>query len=242
MAHVSTGNRGAGFHLPDGEPENLYERFPWLYAFCRDHLFRNDTEKIVAALWPGTVPAEGSSLLDLGCGPGFYARRLAGRFEPLRVTGVDRSARQLRRARSLATALRLGNCSFEEGDVRALAWPTGSVDALVASRLFMVLSEPEQTVAEMYRVLKPGGRCFIAEPRSALRASVPLQAMRLLATLADFGGERGRRYRELGGVSVLDVGGFRALIQSQPWSAARHWQDTWYQYALCEKDPGRDDT
>jgi SAM-dependent methyltransferase len=106
----------------------------------------------------------------------------------------------------------------------------------------MVLSEPEQAVAEMHRVLKPGGRCFIAEPRSALRASVPLQAMRLLATLADFGGERGRRYRELGGVSVLDVGGFRALIQSQPWSAARHWQDTWYQYALCEKDPGRDDT
>jgi len=127
MAHVSTGNRGAGFHLPDGEPENLYERFPWLYAFCRDHLFRNDTEKIVAALWPGTVPAEGSSLLDLGCGTGFYARRLAGRFEPLRVTGVDRSARQLRRARSLAAARRLGNCSFEEGDVRALAWPTGSV-------------------------------------------------------------------------------------------------------------------
>ena len=241
MTQASAENEGRGIS-PVEEPESLFERFPWLYAICRDHLFRDDTKRISSALWPVGVPAKGSSLSELGCGPAFYARHLAARFGHLRVTGVDRSGRQLRRARTHALARRLSNCTFEQGDVRALAWPTGSVDALVASRLFMVLSEPERAVAEMYRVLKPGARCFIAEPRSALRASVPLQAMRLLATLADFGGERGRSYREPGGASVLDVGGFRSLIKTQPWSAARHWRDTWYQYALCEKGPERDGT
>lgn len=233
MAQASTPN-GGGFLPAGGEPESLYERFPWLYAFCRDHLFRDDTDKISTALWPAGSPPAESSLLELGCGPGFYARRLAARYDHLHVTGIDRSGRQLRRARSLAAVRRLRNCAFEEGDALDLDRPDGSVDSIVVSRLLLVLPERERVLAEMHRVLGPGGRCFIAEPRSAWRAAAPLGALRLISRLdAVRGNPRG--YREPGRISVLDTGGFKVLVGSQPWSTVNHWQDTWYQYAVCEK-------
>ena len=90
-------------------PESLFDRFPWLYAFCRDHLFRDDTGRIAASLWAAGVPPAGNRLLELGCGPGFYARRLGETFGHLEVTGVDRSELQLGRARMLAAAGSLGS-------------------------------------------------------------------------------------------------------------------------------------
>jgi arsenite methyltransferase len=230
MPRTSTQDREV--RPPCGEPESLYERFPWLYAFCRDHLFRDDTEKIAASLWPAGGPSEGECLLELGCGPGFYARRLAVRFEHLQVTGIDRSGRQLLRAR--AASHRLRNCTFEEGDALALDRPTSSVDAIVVSRLFIVLAKGDRGIEEIHRVLRPGGRCFVAEPRSAIRAAVPLYALRLRARLSEVYGDPGS-YKEPGEISVMTPGEFAALIGSQAWAATQRWQDTWYQYAVCEK-------
>jgi arsenite methyltransferase len=234
MSRISTQNGGGRFLSTDDELESLYERYPWLYAFCRDHLFRDDTEKIATALWPTGDPSEEESLLELGCGPGFYARRLAARFEHLQVTGIDRSGRQLLRARMLASAFRLHNCAFEEGDVLSLDRQTSSVDAVVVSRLFIVLSERDKAIEEIHRVLKPGGRCFVAEPRSAIRAAVPLHALRLRARLSELYGSTGI-FREPGKISVMTSGEFGTLIGSQPWAGMRRWQDTWCQYAVCEK-------
>ena len=214
------------------EPESLFDRFSWLYAFCREHLFRDDTDQISTGLWPAGAPEPESLLVELGCGPGFYARRLAERFARLRVVGVDRSDRQLQRARSRAAARGLGNCRFERGDVLALRQPTATVDALVASRLFTVVPARQDVLAEAHRVLRPGGRCFIAEPRSALRATVPLLAMWLLAGLVAPGS-----YREPSRASVLGIDQFGHLIQSQPWRHAWLWHDNRYHYAVCEKAP-----
>jgi len=220
------------------EPPSLFDCYPWLYAFCRERLFRDDTERIVDALWPSGGPDAGSRLLELGCGPGFYARNLAAGVAHLRVTGLDRSRRQLSRARLRTVADHLTNCRFTAGDVRALAWPAGAFDTVVAARLFTVLPEREQGLAEMHRVLRPGGRCFITEPRSALRAAAPLRAMWLLAGLsALLSGERRRPYLEPARVAILTHAEFDILLASQPWGRLERWQDRWYQYALCEKGP-----
>ena len=228
-----------GGRPPANELESLYERFPWLYAICRDHLFRDDTDKIVAALWPAGAPSEGETLLEIGCGPGFYARELAGRFPHLKVTGIDRSARQLQRARAAAQhRAKLSNCGFEQGDASNLDRPSDSAEAVVVSRLFFILSERKEAISEIHRVLKPGGRCFIAEPRSALRASVPLRAMWVLAALSAFSGKPYREYWEIEKTSVLAAGEFRELIGSRPWVRERCWKDRWYQYAVCEKGYG----
>lgn len=223
---------------PVGKRESLFERFPWLYAFCRDHLFQDDTSRITQALWPSGAPAEGSGLLELGCGPGFYARRLAGALPQLRVTGIDLSEKQLERARTLAAADGLDNCSFERGDVYVLDRPDASVSALIASRLFTILPDRGRALREMHRVLAPGGRCFVAEPCSALRASVPLHAMWLLAGTLAFLGDGPRAYQEPSSICVMTSDEFDRLISSQPWGAVRRWHDERYQYAVCEKGAG----
>lgn len=225
-------------YSPDDESESLFERFHWLYAFCREHLFRDDTKQITESLWPETSPPAGNRLLEIGCGPGFYSCRLAKHFEQLLVTGIDRAEQQLRRARLRAAQRQLGNCRFEKADVLRLNWPQNTFHAVVASRLFTILPERERALSEMHRVLQAGGRCFIAEPRSLLRAAVPLHAMWLLARLIGFCRESPGSYREPRRIAIMNTKEFLALIASQPWRSVHHWHDAWYQYAVCEKDSG----
>ncbi len=217
------------------EPSSLFERFPWIYSSCREWFFRDHTSQIVATLWPAGAPREHESFLEIGCGPGFYARRLARRFDDLRVIGLDRSAAQLGHARQRATAQGLTNCRFVEGDARALMQRSGSIDVIVASRLFTVLPERECALSEMYRVLGAGGRCFIAEPRSRFWTALPLRALWIAAVVART--LRGERvcYREPARATVLTTEEFAALVTSQPWQTVERWEDRQYHYAVCEK-------
>ncbi|MFN2393944.1 MAG: methyltransferase domain-containing protein, partial [Pyrinomonadaceae bacterium] len=109
----------------------------------------------------------------------------------------------------------LNNCHFEKADVLSLKWSHASFQAVVASRLFTILPEREQALAEMYRVLHDGGRCFIAEPRSLLRAAIPLHVMWLVARLIGFCRETPGSYREPRRVAIMSNGEFGALIASQ---------------------------
>src|ERR1700739_1861317 len=93
--------------------DSLFERVAWLYAFCRERLFRDDTSRIISALWQDNTPPSGVRVIELGCGPGFYSRKIAQRFPQIEVTGVDRSESQLRWARQRASSSSVRNCSFE---------------------------------------------------------------------------------------------------------------------------------
>lgn len=211
--------------------DSLFERVAWLYAFCREHVFRDDTERIISALWKNGGPAAGTKIIELGCGPGFYSRRLARRFPQINVIGVDRSNSQIRTARERAGAENLQNCAFERVNALALATANDSFDILIASRILTVIFDHERAVAEMFRVLKPGGRCFIAEPRYAFWASIPLTAMWLLAGVI----HSGNGYREPKKATVLNEEEFTRLFRRFPWSSVQIWQDGRYQYALCKK-------
>jgi arsenite methyltransferase len=211
--------------------DSLFERVAWLYAFCRERLFRDDTERIIKALWQNHAPHSGVKVMELGCGPGFYSRKLARRFPEISVIGVDRSHSQVRAARERALAEKVENCAFERVNALALLSADASFDVLIASRIFTVLPEHERAIAEMFRVLKPGGRCFIAEPRYVFWASIPLTAMWLLASLI----HSGNGYREPKKATVLKLEAFTNLFQRFPWKSVRTWKDGRYQYALCEK-------
>src|SRR5207249_10699195 len=56
--------------------DNLFERAAWIYTFCREKVFRDDTGRIIRAFWPAGEPPASSKVLELGCGPGFYARKI----------------------------------------------------------------------------------------------------------------------------------------------------------------------
>jgi arsenite methyltransferase len=214
---------------------SLFERFPGLYAFFRERLFRDDTERIVESLWPDMPPVLGSTLIELGCGPGFYARRLAERFPSLNVVGIDRSAEQLALANERAAPHRHPNCRFERGEAESISFAGGSVDAVVASRLITVLREPDRAIAEIHRVLRPGGRCFIAEPRPHPVARLPLSLMWAVADVSRLLRRSEVHYREPVAPMLLETSEFAALMASQPWADARVWSDGRYQYALCSR-------
>jgi arsenite methyltransferase len=215
----------------DASSDSLFEHFAWLYIFCREKLFRDDTTRMIEALWPAGKPVPGQKLIELGCGPGFYSCGLAKKFPEIEVLGIDRSPKQLAWAREKRNRLGLGNCRFKSDNVLELSLADESVDILVASRLFTVLPNRRRAVAEMYRVLRPGGRCFIAEPRWAFWASIPLFTMWLLAGLTHY--KNG--YREPTRARVLSTREMNRLFATQPWSRVETWREGRYQYVLCEK-------
>jgi arsenite methyltransferase len=211
--------------------DSLFERVAWLYAFCRERLFRDDTNRIISAIWPNQSPPVGTRVVELGCGPGFYSRKLAQRFPQIEVTGVDRSERQLCWARERANAGSVNNCLFERVNVLSLPCSDASFDALIASRIFTILPERRRAVAEMFRVLKTGGRCFIAEPRYAFWASVPLFSMWLMDSVI----HSGNGCLEPMTARVFNIRAFKNLFNHLPWKSVHVWRDGRYQYALCEK-------
>ena len=210
---------------------SLFEHFAWLYVFFRERIFRDDTKRIIAALWPSGKPTKGSELIELGCGPGFYSCELAKQFPQLSVLGVDRSARQLLCAREKKRVLGLENCRFDSDNVLDLSHEDETFDTLVSARLFTVLPNRERAVAEMFRVLRSGGRCLVAEPRYAFWASLPLLAMWMLAGLTRVN----NGFCEPRKAQVLSPAAFAELFASQPWLKVKTWRDGRYQYALCEK-------
>jgi len=221
----------------DPEPDDsLFDRVPWVYAFCREHLFRDDTDRIASSLWPGGSPSAGATVVELGCGPGFYARRLAARHGSIAAVGVDRSPAQIADAWQRARRDGIANCRFELGDVTALPYPDATVDAVIAARLLVVVDDRTAVIREMHRVLRPGGRAFIAEPRSALHARLALGAMRVADGLRRLGTTRPDGPGDER-VAVLGDEAFAALVASQPWAAVRSFTDTGYRYAVVHKGP-----
>jgi arsenite methyltransferase len=213
-------------------PESLFERCHWLYALYREYLFRDHTPEITSALFPSGTPSSGTRILELGCGPGLYACRFAKEFPQVTTTGIDLSKRLIRRARARADNLRLTNCSFFEGDAQALSEMTESVDAVIVSRLFLIVPDKGAVLAEIFRVLRPGGRCFIAEPISGFRTRLPLSAMWLLARLTT---SPAGKYREPQQAEVMPRADFIDLVQAPCWASVDVHYDGWYQYAICQK-------
>lgn len=211
--------------------DSLFECVAWLYAFCRERLFRDDTERIISTLWPDQRPSSGVRVVELGCGPGLYSRKLAQRFPEIAVVGADRSERQLCWARDRASSSAISNCSFERVNILSLPFEDASFDSLIASRIFTILPDRQRAVDEMFRVLKAGGRCFVAEPRNAVWASIPLFSMWVLASVI----HSGNGYREPKMATVLKTRAFEELFSHLPWKSIRVWRDGRYQYALCEK-------
>ena len=112
-------------------------------------------EREAAFLLPHLRP--GMRLLDAGCGPGTITLGLAAAVAPGEVVGLERSPALVEQARALAAERGVANVRFEVGDAQALPFPDGSFDAAFESAVLEHVPDPARAVAELRRVLRPGG-------------------------------------------------------------------------------------
>lgn len=92
--------------------------------------------------------------IDIGCGNGAFTELLIQRCAPAETYGIDPSEAQLAFARDRAAAR---GANFLQGDALALPLPNDRFDAAVMALVIFFLSDPAKGVAEMARVVRPGG-------------------------------------------------------------------------------------
>lgn len=115
---------------------------------------------------------EGARVLDVGCGPGHLALQLARR-HGLDVTGIDLDPAMVERAEANADG-RVGHGgavtrpTFIVGDVASLAFPDASFDVVVTTLSLHHWADPAAGLAEIGRVLRPGGRALVWDLRPGI--------------------------------------------------------------------------
>jgi SAM-dependent methyltransferase len=117
------------------------------------------TEWMVRAL----DPQPGDTVLELAAGPGdvgFAAAPLLG--EDGHLISSDFSSEMVEVARRRAAELGLGNVEHRQIDAEVIPLEDGSVDGVLCRFGLMLMPDPEAVVAEMRRVLRPGGRLALA--------------------------------------------------------------------------------
>jgi ubiquinone/menaquinone biosynthesis C-methylase UbiE len=146
-------------------------------------------------------------VLDLGCGTGLLSARLAGEIADVRVVGCDYSNGMLRHA-----AARSHRAVWVQGDALQLPFRAASFDTVVSTEAFHWFPDQAAALAEMHRVLLPGGRVLVAlinPPLEAVGTGVWLGS-RLVGQ--PFYWPTRRRMREL-----LAGAGFRVESQRRVW-------------------------
>ena len=105
----------------------------------------------------------GQRLLDVGCGMGGTLALLNEEFEGLDMVGVNIDDRQLVLARASVQAREGNSIDFVQADACALPFPDHSVDVILSIECIFHFSSRERYLAEVKRVLKPGGRLVVSD-------------------------------------------------------------------------------
>jgi ubiquinone/menaquinone biosynthesis C-methylase UbiE len=101
------------------------------------------------------APRAGGKWIDVGCGNGAFTELIIARTAPAEVQGIDPSDGQLAYARSRSGARM---ATFHSGDAMALPFAAGAFDVAVMALVIFFVPEPAKGVAEMARVVAPGGQ------------------------------------------------------------------------------------
>jgi ubiquinone/menaquinone biosynthesis C-methylase UbiE len=162
----------------------------------------------------------GQRLLDLGCGTGTLAILAQRRHPRATVVGVDGDPVVLGIARGKARRAGVP-VRFDEGMAYALPYDDGSFDAVTATLMLHHLThdQQERTLAEVWRVLRPGGRFVIADfaPPHNRRMALASRVARLLMHLHGAGNapHGGHRHGQLG--QDLAARGWQDVASPEPY-------------------------
>ena len=101
------------------------------------------------------------SILDVGCGDGFYLYLLCELFPKPKIVGIDKDKNALK---SAAINLKDKNLKIKHGDIYNLNFSDNSFDIILASEILEHLKDDFKGLKEIYRVLRPGGLVLISVP------------------------------------------------------------------------------
>jgi len=106
----------------------------------------------------------GMRVLGIGCGLGSISVGLAAAVAPDEFQGIDMEQSQIDVATSVAQEAGLSNVLFQVADALDLPFPDDYFDAVHCNATFVHIPDTSAALAEMYRVLKPGGILGAREP------------------------------------------------------------------------------
>ena len=136
-----------------------------------------------------SLPA-GASVLEIGCGPGYFTPSLAAAVTPGPLVALDLQAEMLHWVR------RRVDVGLVNADATALPFATDSFDAALIATVLGEVPDPRRCLAEVVRILKPNGVLCVAETR---RDSDFTPLSRLVALIEPLGfrltGRRGPRWQ-----------------------------------------------
>jgi arsenite methyltransferase len=128
-------------------------------------------------------PQPGERVLDLGCGAGIDTLLAALAVGPTgHVIGLDMTPEMLERARSNADAMGLRNVELRDGVMEAIPLEDDSVDVAISNGVLNLSPRHSRALAEIMRVLRPGGRLAIAD--LVISEGLPEEVLKSPAALA----------------------------------------------------------
>jgi arsenite methyltransferase len=110
------------------------------------------------------VPRSGETVLDLGCGAGVDSILAARQVGPSgRIVGVDAIEEMVAKARANAATVGVANAEFNQSEADCLPAGDGTIDRVISNGVFNLCFDKPAVLAEVYRILKPGGRLQMAD-------------------------------------------------------------------------------
>ncbi len=143
-------------------PEQLFSIAAWPYDLMTSHPAWRAHAADMAAHLPDPRPERPRVVLDLGCGPGVSALAIARRHPADTVIGLDVAPPMIRRAVAHDPG---GRCGWLVGSALDLPIRDGAIDAVTGHSFLYLLPDRGRALAEIVRVLRPGGRVALLEPR-----------------------------------------------------------------------------
>lgn len=123
-------------------------------------------QKLIRDLISFLEVENGNRILDAGCGPAFLIRKLIGESQDqeIKVVGLDSSAMMIKFAKKRCADF--SNVDLKIADLnKKIEFPENSFDKIVCCNILYALKDPEKTINEFYRILKPKGLLVAANPK-----------------------------------------------------------------------------
>ncbi len=156
-------NPGKGFHFHTGRPLTKIVGY-------KDEWLEGVSESAIESFAGTGNPfamgelASGERVVDIGSGAGIdslVAARMVG--PDGEVVGIEMTPAMLERARAAAVESGIDNVEFREAYMEEIPVPDGWADVVISNGVLNLTPDKQQTLGEMFRVLRPGGRLQIGD-------------------------------------------------------------------------------